>query len=56
MVEILNFKKEATITKLNAAVKNVNVREILMSHCRRDKNMEHGIYTLNWLMNIFDTM
>jgi hypothetical protein len=33
MVEILNFKKGATIIKLNAAVANLNVHGILMSHC-----------------------
>jgi hypothetical protein len=37
----LTFKKEATITKLNAAAKNLNVRGILMSHCGRDKNMDY---------------
>jgi hypothetical protein len=36
MVEILNFKKGPTIIKLNVAVTNLNVRAILMSHCRRD--------------------
>jgi hypothetical protein len=40
MVEILNFKKGATIIKLNAAVTNLNVLGILMSHCGRDNNME----------------
>jgi hypothetical protein len=35
-----------TVIKLNAAVINLNIREILMSHCGRDKN--HGMYTLNW--------
>jgi hypothetical protein len=40
MVEILNFKKAATITTLNAAVTNLNVRGILLSHCGRDKNKE----------------
>jgi hypothetical protein len=38
MIEILNFKKGATIIKLNAAVTNVNVWGILMSHCVRVKN------------------
>jgi hypothetical protein len=37
----LNFKKEVTILKLNAAVTNLNVWGILMSQCRRDKNMEN---------------
>jgi hypothetical protein len=41
MVEILNFKNGATIIKLNAAVTNLNVHEILMSHCGRDKNTEY---------------
>jgi hypothetical protein len=41
MVEISNFKKGATIIKLNAIVINLNVQGILMSHCRRDKNMEY---------------
>jgi hypothetical protein len=40
MLEILNFKKGATIIKLNAAVRNLNVWEILMFHCRKDKNAE----------------
>jgi hypothetical protein len=47
MVEILNFKKEATIIKLYAAVTILNVWGILMSHCRRDKNTEN--IPLNWL-------
>jgi hypothetical protein len=38
MVEILNFKKGATIIKLNVAVTDLNVRGILMSHCGRGKN------------------
>jgi hypothetical protein len=33
MAEILNFKKGATIIKLNATV--------TLSHCGRDKNMEN---------------
>jgi hypothetical protein len=36
----LNFKNGATIIKLNAAVTNLNVQGILMSHCGRDKNAE----------------
>jgi hypothetical protein len=48
MVEILNFKKQATIIKLNAAETNLNVWVILMSHCGRDKNMEN--MPLNWLI------
>jgi hypothetical protein len=35
MVEILNFKKGATIIKLNTTVTN------LMSHCGKDKNTEN---------------
>jgi hypothetical protein len=38
----LNFKKGAIIIKLNAAVTNVNVWGILMSHCGRDKNTEQN--------------
>jgi hypothetical protein len=41
MVEILNFKKGATIIKSNAAVTNLNVCGILISHCGRDKNTEY---------------
>jgi hypothetical protein len=41
MVEILNFKKGATIIKLNAAVTNLNVLRILMFHCWRDKNTKN---------------
>jgi hypothetical protein len=41
MVEILNFKKGATIIKLNATVTNLNVRGILMSHCGTDTNMKY---------------
>jgi hypothetical protein len=47
MVKILNVKNEATITKLNTALRNLNVQGILMSHCRRDKNKEN--IPLNWL-------
>jgi hypothetical protein len=50
MVEILNFKKEATIIKLNAALTNLNVWVILMSHWGGDKNMEN--MPLNWLIQI----
>jgi hypothetical protein len=32
----MNFKKSATIIKLNAAVTNLNVRGILMPHWGRD--------------------
>jgi hypothetical protein len=42
MVEILNFKKAATVIKLNTTVTNLNVQGILMSHCGRDKNMENN--------------
>jgi hypothetical protein len=41
MVEILDFKKGATVIKLNDAVTNINVRGILMSQCGRDKNMKY---------------
>jgi hypothetical protein len=33
MVDILNFKKGATMIKLNATVTDLNVRGILMFHC-----------------------
>jgi hypothetical protein len=36
MLEVLNFKNGTTIIKLNAAVTNLNVQGILMSHCERD--------------------
>jgi hypothetical protein len=49
MIEILNFNEGATIIKLNAAVTNLNVRGILMSHCGSDKNTEN--MQLNWLTN-----
>jgi hypothetical protein len=41
MVEILNFKKGATVIKLNNAVTNLNAQRILTSHFGRDKNMEY---------------
>jgi hypothetical protein len=41
MVEILNFKKGATVIKLNATITNLNVWGVLMFHCRIDKNMEY---------------
>jgi hypothetical protein len=41
MVERLNFKRGATIIKLKAAVTNLNVQGILVSHCGRDKNTEY---------------
>jgi hypothetical protein len=41
MVEILNFKKGATIIKLNTAVTSLNIRGILMSHCGTDNNTEY---------------
>jgi hypothetical protein len=41
MVEILSFKKEETIIKVNVAVTNKNVQGILMTHCRRDKNTKY---------------
>jgi hypothetical protein len=40
MVEVLNFKKGATIMNLKAAITNLYVWEILMSHCRRDKRAQ----------------
>jgi hypothetical protein len=43
MVEILNFKKEATIIKLNVAVTNLDVWGMLMSQYERER--EHGTYT-----------
>jgi hypothetical protein len=36
MVEIMNFE---TIIKLNAAITDLNVWGILMSHCGRGKNL-----------------
>jgi hypothetical protein len=50
MAEILNFKKGATIIKLNPTVTNLNFLAILMFHCGRDKNMEH--IPLNWLRSL----
>jgi hypothetical protein len=41
MIEILNFKKGATVIELNTAETNLNVWGILMSHNRRGKNMEN---------------
>jgi hypothetical protein len=41
MVEILNFKKGATVIKLNTAVTNLNVQGNVITHCGIDKNMEH---------------
>jgi hypothetical protein len=46
MAETLNFKKGATIVKRNLAATNLNVREILMFHCWRDKSTE--FIPLNW--------
>jgi hypothetical protein len=43
------LKGGATIIKLNAAVKNVNVWGTLLSHCRKDKNTEN--IPLNWLIS-----
>jgi hypothetical protein len=48
MVEISDFNKGATVMKLNTAVTNLNVWEILMTHCRRDKITEN--IPLNWLL------
>jgi hypothetical protein len=50
MVEILNFKKGATDIKSNTAVTNLNVQEIVMSHCGRGKNT--GDIPFNWLNSI----
>jgi hypothetical protein len=47
MAEIFDFKMRATITKLTAAMTNLNVRGNLISHCERDKNTEN--IPLNWL-------
>jgi hypothetical protein len=44
MVEILNFKNGSTIIKLKAAVRNLNIRGVLMTHCGRDKNTENGCF------------
>jgi hypothetical protein len=41
MVEILNFKKRATIIKLNATVTNLNVQGSFRFHCGRDKNTDN---------------
>jgi hypothetical protein len=41
MVEISNFKKGATVIKLNTSVTNLNVLGILMPHCGRDKTTEY---------------
>lgn len=35
--------KGATSIELNTTVTDLNVQEILMSHCRLDKNMEHMV-------------
>jgi hypothetical protein len=35
------LKRGAISTKLNAAVTNLYVQGIYMSHCRRHKNMEY---------------
>jgi hypothetical protein len=48
MVETLNFEKRATIMKVDAAVTNLNVRGILISHCGRDKSTES--IPFNWLI------
>jgi hypothetical protein len=40
MVEILHFKEQRTIIKLNAAVTNLNTWRLVIPHCGRDKNME----------------
>jgi hypothetical protein len=38
---MLNFKKGATIIKIKAAITNLNIWGVLMSHCGRDKNKEN---------------
>jgi hypothetical protein len=48
MVEILNFKKGATIIKLNTTVRNLNVCGILMPDCGKDKETKY--IPLNWLI------
>jgi hypothetical protein len=42
MAGVLDFKKGVTIIKLTTAITNLNVQEILMSHCGR---YEHRKYT-----------
>jgi hypothetical protein len=37
----MSFKKGTTIIKLNTSVTNLNVWEIFISHCGRDKNAEY---------------
>jgi hypothetical protein len=46
MIEILHFKKGATIIKLNAAVPNLNAQGSLISYCG-NKTMENT--QLDWL-------
>jgi hypothetical protein len=53
MIKILNFKKGATIVKLNAKVTNLNVWGILMSHCGRDKNTEY-IHLAGQVLEIYN--
>jgi hypothetical protein len=45
MTDILNFKKGATVIKLNTTVTNLDVHGILMSHFDRYKNMEYIHFT-----------
>jgi hypothetical protein len=45
MVAIPNFKKGATIIQLSTAVTNLNVWEMLMPHCGRDKDMQYTYLT-----------
>jgi hypothetical protein len=48
MVETMNFKIGETLVRLKFATTNLNVRGILMSHCRQHKNTRH--IPLNWLI------
>jgi hypothetical protein len=41
MVEILSFKRGATIIKLNTTVTNLNDQGMLLSLCGRVKNMQN---------------
>jgi hypothetical protein len=44
MIEIMHFKKGAKVIKLNAAVTNLNVQNI-MCHWGKDKNTEKNHLT-----------
>jgi hypothetical protein len=52
MVAILNFKNGAMIIKLNAAVTNLHVQGILISHCWRDKNKENKHFLTKLLIEL----